>query len=589
MKSAGYDMVLLINEALLNQVTGALFYNGFLKLNGSVDLKNELPSDIAASIDESLTKYMTVKYRFKLNHEPYIDFVTTTESLFPLMRIHLTLRGYFWLWDGVELKFNINLTLLSDLGFDQSTGEMVFDYSNCTIEELTLSMSQFLESNVTIKLNKIVEDSIMEYLRQKESPLRINLPSIDPYLPTIPKIEANKLPVRIKAIKLVTSTVVAIGINFDIPDKNGEIYEGGNPDELRSFAKNCSLASALSEHGMKKIFDFFWEKSSLSKQYKYSKSLELDEDGWINEIVNLFMTPAEIATYIASKICTLGFIEATIDYKNIGFEIDLQAILHSKPDFDLLHEDKVLLSNIDLSVLVELKPYVKVEFKVEVDSSGFIPDFLTPWEDDVVLEKRTEKIPFFYMPLPFPHMRVDQCIGRISFDEATNTFKIKVEKINLYWDFIRFTDFPLLDFPERVLNLLIDLFEESIAKKIPEMTVSPPYRFDMPDIPAIDLGKIGELKSMPIPWKLIAKTKDIQLTNSEIVMRAQLNFTELQKRMPFVPKYIVNINNHEVHKIGCDCLLDTYEEHQVGYHLLYDALNAGNDGCKNCLLAFHRM
>jgi hypothetical protein len=40
MKTAGYDVALLVNEGLLNQISGALFYSGFLTTHGSVDFYN---------------------------------------------------------------------------------------------------------------------------------------------------------------------------------------------------------------------------------------------------------------------------------------------------------------------------------------------------------------------------------------------------------------------------------------------------------------------------------------------------------------------------------------------------------------------
>ena len=39
MKTAGYDIVLLLNEHFLNQVSGAMFYNNFLTFNDSKDFK----------------------------------------------------------------------------------------------------------------------------------------------------------------------------------------------------------------------------------------------------------------------------------------------------------------------------------------------------------------------------------------------------------------------------------------------------------------------------------------------------------------------------------------------------------------------
>ena len=45
MKTAGYDLVVLLNERFLNQVSGALFYNGFLRINGAWDLYQELDQE----------------------------------------------------------------------------------------------------------------------------------------------------------------------------------------------------------------------------------------------------------------------------------------------------------------------------------------------------------------------------------------------------------------------------------------------------------------------------------------------------------------------------------------------------------------
>ena len=80
----------------------------------------------------------------------------------------------------------------------------------------------------------------------------------------------------------------------------------------------------------------------------------------------------------------------------------------------------------------------------------------------------------------------------------------------------------------------------------------------------------------------------MEITNSEAIVAADFGFKQLEKGKYPVAKYIVNINNSEIHKIGCDSVTDTYEVHQRSYHLLSEALDHGYDGCRNCLPAFHK-
>jgi hypothetical protein len=61
MKTAGYDLVVLLNERFLNQVSGALFYNGFLRINGAWDLYQELDQESQKNIPESLHRFLLIK------------------------------------------------------------------------------------------------------------------------------------------------------------------------------------------------------------------------------------------------------------------------------------------------------------------------------------------------------------------------------------------------------------------------------------------------------------------------------------------------------------------------------------------------
>ena len=57
---------------------------------------------------------------------------------------------------------------------------------------------------------------------------------------TDPGNELGIIPVSVDAMRVVSPTVLALGINL-------MDYHGGNPDQLHDFARNCSLAVGVSE------------------------------------------------------------------------------------------------------------------------------------------------------------------------------------------------------------------------------------------------------------------------------------------------------------------------------------------------------
>jgi hypothetical protein len=358
-------------------------------------------------------------------------------------------------------------------------------------------------------------------------------------------------------MKTVDSTTMVIAANlFD--------YKGGDPALLANFARNCSTAVALPEVAMYKIYDFFWERANLQKSFKFSKSFESEV---INDVVNAIGKVANIAQRVATEIASLGFVETSYEPKGLSFEVGADVKLLSRPEFDLMPGNKVKLKGLNTNLIFSLKVFMDVEYSVEVDPTGWFPDIIPDYE--VCSDRLNVKI--FEMHVPFYNVQLKEGIGKVFLDEKTNTLQIKVEKIDLYWDFISFTNCPFINFPEWLFNKILDLCEASIAEAIPPIIISPAFTVD---IPLVD-------------WDLHIEGKKLVIEPDEAVVAADMYFAELKKDMPYVPKYIVNVNNNEIHKIGCDSLLETYEEHQRGYHLLNDAVNKGYDGCKKCLPAYH--
>ena len=137
MKTSGYDIALLINQSLLNRISGALFYSGFLTTNGSVDfytgkisvknnIKNiyeELSLALKDKVPDELRNFLKLDFRFKPTHEPYIDILGDHE-----IRLGITLRICLWLWEGLEIKFDASLVVTCGI-LMSSTGIIEADFA----------------------------------------------------------------------------------------------------------------------------------------------------------------------------------------------------------------------------------------------------------------------------------------------------------------------------------------------------------------------------------------------------------------------------------------------------------------------------
>jgi hypothetical protein len=598
MKTAGYDIALLVNERFLNQLAGALFYSGFLTVNGSVDFYNgtlmlehqvqdlsmNLSQPLAGSVSTELQPFLKMDFRFKLTQEPMIDFIQDAAG--QRIRFALGMRIYFWLWQALELKFDAAISLSAPMSI--VTGmKLSVDLAHADVQELSLKYGSRMEQPMTEKLDGIVEDALHMYFANHTIEKRLEIPSIggvikdvDEYLvpDTDPQgKELGIIPISVDAMRVVSPTVLALGINL-------MGYHGGNPSQLQDFARNCSLAVGISEAAMHKVFTYVWTHSKFAKHFgdhgsmylvKDENSLSVSQTGTfrIKKLDDFFTDVSQIAHFIEeciTKGLTLGFVEASADYKGMDFNYELNVTLKNEPKFDLQGGNRVVLYNMAFNIYLRLACHVTVQYNVELDTSGWIPDDWTPWDDDISLYTETKKYTLFDLRIHLNNLELRYGQGKLVWDEPSQTLNLKVEKINLYWNF-EDENSPLLELPEALVNWIIDQFEEEIVKRIPPIAVSPKLSFDLP----------------LIPWDLKMMGHQLEISNSEAIVAADFEFEELEKSAYPVAKYIVNLNNGEIHKIGCDSVTDTYEVHQRSYHLLSEALAHGYDGCRKCLPAFH--
>lgn len=549
---------MLLNEDFCSQISGALYYNNFLTINGYKDFKPSLSNETLNKIPNTLHKFLQIRYRFKMQNEPYIQFIKGNN-----IRIAARLRVYIWMLEGLEIKFDASLVMVTPFKLDDPNDKFKIVLKNADIQEFKIDYKYNTESNVSIQMDLLFENALHSYFNDSNQSYSIDLPKIDNELPYIREPEKNKIPVDIKVVKTVGNGALVVAANiFD--------YQGGNESQLHEFVKNCNIGLGIAERAMNKVYDFYWEHTSIEKSYFKSGSFKIDmADKVLNgltEFVNFF-------TWLGSKLVSFGFIEASIDYISSDFLYSIDIDFKTKPTFDILDGNRVRIYNLGVDLTVKLSMYTTFIYTVEFDTSGPVPDKCTPWNDDIVLKKEKKTRRVFSIGIPIRNLEITNCIGHIYINEEKKCLECKVEEleINLYRYVDAACDFLML--PQSIQDKIMDGMRKKVVDSIPTIVLSP---------------TVFELKIDQIDWPVCIEGKKLEVTDHEAIVGARIYFKEMQNQVYPVPKYIVNKNNKEIHRIGCDSVNDTYETHQEGYYLLHDAIKHNNDGCKKCLPAFHK-
>lgn len=591
--SAGYDAVILLNERFLNQLSGALFYNGFLRVAKKLDLIDALDPAAAAEIEPAVRPFLKMDVRLHLVREPLLDFLKATDSAAPFkMRLLMELRAIITLWDGLELPFSIRLSLVTACSIEQvpdapglidpssllldllvneqpdylepGSYMLLLNLTKCELETLSFSWQGRRLQTMDIQLDTAVMTVIRAYFAESGQCFAMALPSFGAYLPGLPKIPANRLFGEVAYCQVLggynqqDSDSLAIALNL-------LGHTAGNPNLLYNFARNCSVGLALPEAALQSLINRAWGQYVQIMPITGQLVFESPE---VNEFVQTAGGILRIAERIAVELATLGFVEAETTLHGLKFVVDYVASFPHCPVIDFQPGNTVCLSNCLTTGTLRLRVLLDVESRMEIDPTGWLPDFIP----DIEVSHERRWIEIFQMRLIMNEVGLKMGKAKVTFDEASNSLALKLTAIDLALDIAisLFHGCPFLSFPSWIQNRVIDLAEKIIVDNCPPITFSPPLTFKLP----------------LIPWPINIRGRKLGIDADELTATVDAWFGELKQDMPYVPKYIVNTNNREVHSLGCSGLLDTYEEHQKGFHLLNDALNRGFDGCGRCLPEF---
>lgn len=559
-KTAGYDSVIVINEKLINEASAALFYSNFLTFNGNVDFSKgskALPQDVLKKVPSTLNGFLKVRYRCKMLYEPFIDFKADKT-----MTMSACLRLYIWMMDGLELRFDASLGVSVPLSVSLNrSNQIAIPFTKCKITEFKIKLKGSQTDVANIDVAQMFSKAINDYLTSTTRALTIELPVYSTYLPYTPHSPGHEFNIKLAAVEVLDNEHLAIGVNF-------LNHTGGNKSALRAFAPNSNLALALSKQAMLDTYDFFWNHTTWNKYINLTTTFHID---WASKVIEFGFDVQDVVSTLVSKFFTMGFLEVGYEFEDLEFFFTFQTALRQKPGLDFIGGNVVEITNLGEGIAVTLEAVVHYIRTVEVDTSGAIPDKCTPWKDDIVISKRHEKKQLFKINLGFNRQNIKCCRGKLYLDEDARALKVNVEKIS--FGRIRESDCILRELGDKFTSWLLNKLSDIAVPMIPPIVVSPAIK-DM-SIPGVD-----------VPMTIEGKKLDIDTEG--VVAGAYLSFDEMKTVMEPMPKYVGNTNTMEVHRLGCDCIFDTYETHQRGFYSLQKALSGGYDGCKKCLPAFHR-
>jgi hypothetical protein len=535
LKTYGYDLLIQVDERLLNKALSALFYTGMLKVSGTYAFVKGVP--------DTLLGFTEVKYRIRLRNEPYLDFKGKDAA-----GIRMSVEVVLVVLSGVNVEVDVDFGASAEVRFDLASSKIIYDLTNTGIYDLTINDRLQFHQNALERLNEILGIVLKQYMSSgvKEIELPISLQNVA--LPTVPDTPENRLPISKVEVAILDKRLVVVGADFF--DHNG-----GSFTMMQDMTQGSELFVALQTDAMRQIAQFWWERTQLDKTITFQGSLPVNARKTFAKGMDLFL-----------RGITLGFLQPETEVIKSDLVYDGAVTLLALPDMEFLSGDRAQIRNLKLKVVVHARLDTETRRTLLADTSGFIPDSITPWQDDIKLSERTKNKSLFPTEEDLSvEVEVASCI--IDVDEQSRLI-VKVKEADLELDFGNQWYQNLTD---RVTNAFLDLLEKKIVSYIPQIVVSPSLLLS-------DAKVMGYTFGVDI--------KSLELVPEELVLCSNLTVKELTEGAIAVPLYIANKKSMKLHRYDCAVVEDIDFTHRLGYHSVSEAMKNGYKPCRECLRGY---
>lgn len=385
------------------------------------------------------------------------------------------------------------------------------------------------------------------------------------------------LPTKLSGFKMLNERVFTVGINlFD--------NQYGNINSVNDYTEGNDLWVGIREKTMHQIFDYVWANTATHLKRKHWGGT-YDVIG--SKALNYINTFSSILTSIVPNLLSTGVLESSkvaVDYLKCDASASVSV---NKPEFDLSSGNNIEISNLQVRINLYLRVYTKITISETVDTSGWFPDILTPWEDDITTSSSTsfDLINLSYNPLVDLKELDTELIA-----ELTKGILLKVRKFKIDLDL----QVNLLD---DILSWLINQLSALILPLIPPIRVLPPLVDKEITLKALNFSMNKNTLKLNVNDYVVPKNINIKIENApviiddeEISFATKLSFDKMPRKTFSLPLFVANCNpkRMEVHRLDCNYVEKIDQAYRIGYYILNDALHDGFDGCKYCLPEYHR-
>ncbi|KUG04547.1 hypothetical protein ASZ90_018038 [hydrocarbon metagenome] len=532
MASPNYDLLLQIDEAVLNKSLAALYYSGFLRLEGEYNFVEGIP--------ENLHDFTKFSYKIRMKNEPLID-LRGRDHVYIKFVVELKLI----VLTGIVLEFDASFYADTQIVFDAVSKKMIFDLSHAEITNLYINDTYRFHKKFIENINEVLAVLLSAYLTEDRKTVEIPLILQQLELPMMPAGNAYELPVRMGDVLIYNNRLLIMGINFFT-----ETAEDINL--VQDMSGGNDLYINLKEKTLKQIFDFWWDNTKYEKCEEFIGSFPINTDSWW-----------EKGTDILARLLSLGFIETKTVYDELLCNYNGLVKVLEKPDFEFCEENKVLINSLKIQAQFKASFTADVIKDIKLDTSSFIPDRLTPWEDDKLLKHREETKEILKLEQDL-ELSICQAEGIIKLNDKNNLV-IEIVKADIN---IELGDKWYQNLSEKAVNYIIDLFEQKVLEKIPDLVISPNLILSKQEIAG---------------YTMQVSTHCISFDNDELSLTVNIGINELMSKSVPVPVYIANKRTKKIHNFDCPAVEDIEMENRLGYYVLYEALKEGYSACKSCI------
>ncbi len=532
MSKSNYDLLLQMDEVLLNKSLAALYYSGFLALQGEYNFVEGIP--------ESMHDFTKFSYQVRLKNEPLID-LRGKDQVYIKFAAELKLI----VLTGIVLEFDTSFYVDTQIRFDAVNKKMIFDLSNAQITDLYINDTYRFHKKFINNINEVIAVLLSAYLTEDKKTIEIPLVLQQLELPMMPAGDAYELPVRMGDVLIYNNRLLIVGLNFF-----NETAE--DISVMQDMSRGSELYISLQEKTLKEVFDFWWDNTEYDKCEDFSGSFPINSDSWW-----------EKGSDILTRLLTLGFIETKTNYDNLSCIYNGLVKVLEKPDFEFGEDNRVLINSLKIQAQVQASFTAEVVKDIKLDSSSIIPDRLTPWEDDKLLKHRAETKDILKLEQEL-ELSISQAEGIIKLNDS-GSLVVEIVKADIN---IELGDQWYHNLSEKAVNYIIDLLEKKVLNKIPDLVISPNLILSRQDIAG---------------YTMQVSTHYISFDNDELALTVNIGINELMSKAVPVPVYIANKRTKKIHNFDCPSIEDIEMENRLGFYVLYEALKEGYSACKACI------